>query len=57
MIRKWLPVRFIRAMCIMVPYVWRAHMIWGITTPKELRESGMYAKEREHAIRVLMGEE
>jgi len=56
-IRKWLPVRFIRAMCIMVPYVWRAHMIWGITTPKELRESGMYAKEREHAIRVLMGEE
>lgn len=30
-------------------------MIWGMTTPLEIRKSGLYDKEREEAMQILLG--
>lgn len=54
--KRWIVIRHLRALFLMLTYTWKAAFIWNISTVEELKESGLFGKERDEARRIWRGE-
>jgi hypothetical protein len=53
--KRWPIIRHVRALRLMLVYLWKATSIWGLRDVADLDESGMYWKDRVRAHAIWNG--